>query len=434
MINRYHFKTRCLSICASLITLLILHPLNIFAEQGQGNIDKIVKVKDGLVSVNAEDEATFNILKETEVSDVLKKIEKETGVKMTIGNGLAGKKIETDFVDMDIESSLRRLLNGTYYVLHYDQDQENKDKQIWKEVRAGGAELGSIPIKRKVTSIEIPYGSGKGEVGAVIGSEGSSGGPQSFDVDDAGNIYICDSINNRVQIFSMQGEYISTVPLKSGTSAGDIAVDKFGSVYVYDGREGKLLQYDKKGLNVATIAIDDSQWSGRGSMQIIDNDIYMYTGHEKDVNIGRISDGKLMRAFVKDIGKIEKGRVGVGGKRYAVKKMERGVSVEWLVKNQDGALSRLFSFPLKDTLARAILGEDKRGDFYILTVLSKDNDLFPEVDKFNSDGDYLGTIQFPRGIPEFTSAKDFINKDGNIYNFVPEKDKLKINIFISEEK
>jgi hypothetical protein len=45
-------------------------------------------------------------------------------------------------------------------------------------------------------------------------SEGASRGPKSFAVGDKGEIYVCDTVNGRVQVFSREGSFLLTISLR----------------------------------------------------------------------------------------------------------------------------------------------------------------------------------------------------------------------------
>ncbi|MBM4135637.1 MAG: hypothetical protein FJ241_02275 [Nitrospira sp.] len=407
------------------VLLFILHPLNLF---GQGeNIEKTFKVeiKNNLISVYVQN---------AELSDVLQEIEKGTGVEITIGKELVGKKITSQFENFEVEGALREILRDNHYILTLFQDPENKEKHILKEVKVEGTVIGSKSYKGEMITIEIPYGSGEGEVGAVDEGEGVIIGPKSFTIDDKGNIYICDTVNNRVQIFSRDGKHLSAIPLEMEAMAEDIAVDSSGFVYIYD-QLGKLYQYDKKGNMVNKINVG---WRGGGTMHIINNEIYMYACDFNtcgDFIIGRVLNNVLVGPSAEELKRFKeplKGKQGLSGKKYmtSLKRFEKG---ELKIEDRESTAFKILSFPFKNILSIKFLGEDKRGDLYIKTERDNENqELVVEVHKFNPHGDYLGTIQMPPSNIRFWSVKNYsISKNGIIYGFLPEKDKLRLNIFPS---
>jgi len=422
-------QTKGFYLVALMLVVFILHPLNLFAEDKQLEKTFKVEIKDKLSSVDVQD---------AELSEVLKKIENRTGTLISIGKELTGKKITAQFENLDIESALKEILRDNYYVLTFEQDPKNKEKRILKEVKAGGPIIGSKPLKGRLISLDIPYGNGKGEVGAIKGEEGSSVGPPSFAVDNAGNIYILDTVNNRVQICSTDGKYQSTVLLQKDTFASDIAVDKYGSIYIYDRSVRKLYQYEKNGNIVTSIDIDESRWGGGGTMHIIDNEIYIYACDSNtcgDFIVGRtLFDNLLVGSSVEETKRFkEKGKGGLSGKKYmtGLKGFEKG---ELEIKEKDSPISKRMSFPLSRIFSIGYLGEDKKGNVYLETIQNDENkDIAVEVHKFDVDNDYHGTITMPKSHVFIAPIKDyFVSQEGVVYRFRPEENKLRLQIFFTE--
>jgi len=422
-------QTKGFYLVALMLVVFILHPLNLFAEDKQLEKTFKVEVKDKLISVDVQD---------AELSEVLKEIANATGILISIGKELTGKKITAQFENLDIESALKEILRDNYYVLTFEQYPKNKEKGILKEVKAGGPIIGSKPLTGRLITLDIPYGNGKGEVGAIKGEEGSSVGPPSFAVDNTGNIYILDTVNNRVQIYSTDGKYQSTVLLQKNTFASDMAVDKYGFVYSYDRSVRKLYQYEKNGNIVTSINIDEGRWGGGGTMHIIDNEIYIYACDSKtcgDFIVGRtLFDNLLVGLSVEETKKFkEKGKQGLSGKKFmtSLKRFERG---EMEIKEKDSPISKRMSFPLSRIFSIGYLGEDKKGNVYLETIQDDENkDIAVEVHKFDVNNNYHGTITMPKSYVFIAPIKDyFVSQEGVVYRFRPEEDKLRLQILFTE--
>ncbi len=422
--NKEFLQTKGFYLVALMLVVLILHPLNLFGEDKQPEKIFRVEIKEKLISVDVQD---------AEISEVLKEIEKATGVKITIGKEEIGQKITAQFEDLDIEGALKEILRDNYYVLTFNLDPKSKEKRILKEVKAEGTTIGSKLLKGRLITVDVPYGSGKGEVGTFDEGEGAFMGPKSFAVDDKGNILICDTVNSRIQIYSSGGKYLSTIPIVTEGIAEDIALDSFGFIYICD-NTGRLFQYDKNGNFVSEINIDKGLLKGGGTLHIVNNEINFYTCDYStcgDIIIGRTSlnDGRVLVS--KEIGFFkEKGKQGLSGKKYmtGLKRFEKG---ELEIRDGGNATLKSISFPLKDILSIKFLGEDGGENFFIKTERDDDNKkLIVEVHKFNANGDYLNSIQMQPSDIRFWSVKNYeVSKDGTIYEFLPEKDRLRFNIF-----
>jgi sugar lactone lactonase YvrE len=87
---------------------------------------------------------------------------------------------------------------------------------------------------------------------------GQTSGAYGLALDSAGNIYVADSGNNRIEKLSSTGQYITSWPTPSDTPGvfvrpGYLAVDAQGYVYVSSGSHGGVVQkYSPAGQLVAT--------------------------------------------------------------------------------------------------------------------------------------------------------------------------------------
>jgi RHS repeat-associated protein len=97
---------------------------------------------------------------------------------------------------------------------------------------------------------------------ASVGSQGSGNGelnsPRALAVDGAGNVWVADTGNNRIQKFNSKGEYLSQFG-SLGSSSGQlsspraIAFDGSGDVLVADTGNNRIQKFSPKGNHLATI-------------------------------------------------------------------------------------------------------------------------------------------------------------------------------------
>lgn len=93
------------------------------------------------------------------------------------------------------------------------------------------------------------------------GSTGSDNGqfssPSGIAVDSAGNIYVADTGNNRIQKFNSSGTYLTSWRNPPGLNQPqDVAVDNAGNIIVSDSVNNRVLKFDSSG-NIA--------WTNNGS-------------------------------------------------------------------------------------------------------------------------------------------------------------------------
>ena len=281
-------------------------------------------------------------------------------------------------------------------------------------------------------SRNIAYGKEKGMVGIISEEDHPRIGPESFSNDIEGNIYICDRVNERIQVFSPNGLNLFTISLGNGSTVSDIAVDRYGLIYVYD-IQGKLYQYDKKGKLLGTINVDNNRWQVRMPMHIINGKIYIRTVEQEDVLIAKVVKGILIAPTVNEISQpLEKGIHGLSGNRYLVR-LSRWEKGEIEILDENGATIKSIDIPKEGIVSITFLKEDKHGNFYIQTESTKNGKIMLEVHKFNSDGEYLTKITLQDTDYSCWTIKLLsIDENGNIYQFLPAKETAKLNIFYKE--
>jgi DNA-binding beta-propeller fold protein YncE len=93
---------------------------------------------------------------------------------------------------------------------------------------------------------------GKGGQKHALTTPGDFSKPAGVAVDGEGNLYVADTMNNRVEIFDADGQFISTFG-KAGDGPGyfarpkGIAVDSDGHIWVADGLQDRVQVFNKEG-------------------------------------------------------------------------------------------------------------------------------------------------------------------------------------------
>jgi len=108
-------------------------------------------------------------------------------------------------------------------------------------------------------------GDGDGQFGAA-GSEFYTG-PSGISVDKDDNIYVADTLNNRIQKFSPEGKFIKAFPLGDTESPLDVVAGPEGNIYAVTS-SGDIVLLDSDGKVLKTTEQEESFQNGRGFIGI----------------------------------------------------------------------------------------------------------------------------------------------------------------------
>ncbi|MDM8556723.1 hypothetical protein QUF75_18510 [Desulfococcaceae bacterium HSG7] len=288
---------------------------------------------------------------------------------------------------------------------------------------------------KKVKSKQITYSSHKKRIGKHAAPEtlGMVRGknlppiwPESFINGPNGNFYICDTVNQRIQIYSPEGNFSDQISLPEGSSPNDIVVDDLNNIYVYDGVQKKLYHVDNTKEVVKTINIKKKLWRCRSTMHLVNNNIYITNCDQEDILIGEIVNGHLKSPSGNS--KPEKGIHSSSGKRYFVKLYRWKKGVIHII--DESGVVKYIDFPMHGIVSIKFLREDKEENIYIRTERATKEKLLLEVHKFDSDGNYLATALIPENDYMVLSAKLLsISESGDIWQLLPSLESANLNIF-----
>lgn len=365
-----------------------------------------IEVKDGKISVAIENST---------LQEVLNEVQRQTSVRIKFYDTTAkSKRISATFDQLDLEEGLKRILRDNY-VFYFVRDPQKGI--LLSEIKIGSK---SFQTDGLIHESAFSYGSGPKNIGVINENEGAQAGPASFCTASDGTLYIADTVNNKIKIYSAEGEYLSDVALK-GQGPNDISLDKNGNIYVYD-LNGSMYQYDNKGNPKAEIAMDESRWDTLGPMHVVDNQIFARVNGAGDMLLATIENGNLQLP-AKDQQKssevVETGVQGAtSGNRYTAVLHEEARGAEVKITSSSGDSTAFI--PLPDIVSAEVLGEDRFENFYVKTEADKNNEIQVEVSKFDSSGNYDGTLAIPGNDYAFWSIKTLtVNEEGVIDQMMP---------------
>jgi len=223
--------------------------------------------------------------KNADLNEVLKALAEKARIKVSLYEKL-DEKISVDLEGVTIEECLKKISRN--YALMYK-------KSFWGRYTVSGAVALKSRGEKSASSekaatythiASLPYGKGPGEVGRIHVEGMERQGPQSFAVDDQGNIYLCDTVNGRVQVISPQGKPISQIQV--GGHISDLAVDEKGNIFVLSESRGAIQQFGSDGSFKAEIPVDRALLSEKDTLAFQQGGVCLRSRDQRDCEIGRI--------------------------------------------------------------------------------------------------------------------------------------------------
>ena len=97
------------------------------------------------------------------------------------------------------------------------------------------------------TILELSWGTGQYSIGRKRMTDGTTFGPGAFDTDEQGTVYIFDTINSAVKIYSSTGQFVRGFHVEFGGIIGHMDVDTDGFVWINNSTRKEVLKYNDSG-------------------------------------------------------------------------------------------------------------------------------------------------------------------------------------------
>ena len=212
-------------------------------------------------------------------------------------------------------------------------------------------------------------------------------------------------------------------------------MDDNGLIYVYDRMVRKLYQYDKGGSILSSIDIDTTR-GPKGPLHFNNNSIYFEdcdASHCGYFAIAKVLSNGSLTAVPYEQQEQDQSTLTLSGRCFKGKKFIEGYNFQMDIVERDGLSSKTVSLPFTSLLTRPFLGEDIKGNTYFSRAPVEYKYQLYEIDEFDRESNYLGTVKIPGGYQEFWAVKEFdLSKNGTIVNFIPGEKKLTMYIFTNE--
>jgi len=293
----------------------------------------------------------------------------------------------------------------------------------------------AVPAKMEQYQSEVilslPWGSGPNEIGyAKEGPEDQEGlryGPTAIDVDRDGSIYILDTVNARVKVFSQKGTLLKNFSVRPGRS---LCVDAHKAVWIVDYVEHTIYKYIPDGSLVEII-----QYEGTAGMKIKvrkDDKIYLDESIEvqEQETIGRGKKGEnIRRSILKRMGPCQ--GITRSGRHYRVEKTNDWIRTFVATDESGRVLSSISIEKHSPYDGISFKSEDRYGNTYL--VVYRDSGM-PEISyrieiwKYNPSDNLIAKIGpiFRTFYTEVQGEWLVVNEEGDVYQLVTQKEGVKI--------
>ena len=263
--------------------------------------------------------------------------------------------------------------------------------------------------------LQTPWGSAPGQFGLLKEAEGVA--PEALTVDAAGNIWVIDLVNSRVQGFRKDGQFIRTIPIQ--IRAMDIASGPNGLLYLFAPYDYKISVRDTLGRFKKTLFIPSSinlpEGICWGSGQLV-----VFTSEQKSyvlLNKSQIKTISRLPSLLKiNVQPLEGLKGQFGNNRYRTAWKSDNSGEVWVLNGAGQKKKELAIRPEAKLGAVRYLNSDRKGNFYILEeILPEPGKSVFYIQRFSSDGKTIAKVDIQNKNIADVHKPVTIDANGNIY-------------------
>ncbi len=274
----------------------------------------------------------------------------------------------------------------------------------------------------------LSYGSGDVELGLFEAPEIGANGPESFWIDDAGQIHVCDSVNQKVKTFSPAGALVGQTPL--GFAGNDLAVDERGDVFVLDRARRVVEHISPAGEKRGAIHLERHHVDTAFTLRATADQVLLDSVMQKQAVLGEMHGGTMaLRASVS----APTMRSGIAGRAERRFKTARNIDhqAEIDVFDQGNHVIDRLLLPLDNVASVVFLGEDRAGNnYYQLELSDRDGGVSLSVYCLDQAGNLDSVIEnIPNNYYVWTAKLLQVADSGDIYQMLPTDKAVELNVW-----
>ncbi len=285
----------------------------------------------------------------------------------------------------------------------------------------------------------LDYGSNDNQIGLLLEPGVPPTGPESFWVDDKGRIYVCDTANKKIKLFSAKGEFIDQVSVNF--KCNDVAVDDQNNIFVMD-RARKLIHCFSMKQLLSVIAVDKSLITNTNILNISDGRLEVITNDQERYLVCEPEQFSLLNAEQnngnsRDKVILRKPIVRKNNSRLSLKRTnDRKLEITFLDNdsNSHKALRKKTTgktvLPASDVVSSTLLGSDQAGNCYIQVEQIAGSGVGVNLCVYilDSEGKTNYVIDnIPNNYWTYTAKLLQVNGKGDIYQLLPTEQGIEIN-------
>lgn len=275
----------------------------------------------------------------------------------------------------------------------------------------------------------FPYGDGDAELGLLQAPEMGANGPESFWVEDSGQIYICDTVNQKIKKLSRTGELLDQISLDF--AGNDLAVDSNGDMFVLDRARRLVEQVNGFGKKRGAIQLDRHHVETAYNLRVVKDRVLLSSVMQEEKVLGKMHSGKMaLRMSVGAQTPIVGGVVGRTERRFKTLRNERRQAEIDVFGKENQVLDSLL-MPLENVASVVFLGEDRFGNsYYQLEVLESDRSVSLNVYCLDKRGNIDSAIEnIPNNYYVWTAKLLQVAASGDVYQVLPTEDGVEVNVW-----